>query len=122
MFVSHRPICGLSSTFPTPYTAYDKMTDGLSLSEEDAVFRLNAADWFFATLIESELCWWRRTNMNTDYPFFQKAYGSRDWNRFARFPFSPVLKIDYASKALPISRTPAADAYLPANRSLLWRR
>ena len=46
--------------------------------------------------------------MNTDYPFFQKAYGSRDWNRFARFPFSPALKIDYASKALPISRTPAA--------------
>jgi predicted TIM-barrel fold metal-dependent hydrolase len=47
MFGSDRPICGLSSTFPTPYRAYEKMTDGLSLSEEDAVFRLNAADWFF---------------------------------------------------------------------------
>ena len=43
--------------------------------------------------------------MNTNYSFFQK--GSRDWNRFARFPFSSALKIDYASKALPVSRTPA---------------
>jgi hypothetical protein len=24
------------------------MTEGLSLSEQDAVFRLNAADWFFS--------------------------------------------------------------------------
>jgi len=48
MFGSHRPICGLSSTFPTPYAAYEKMTEGLSLSEQDAVFRLNAADWFFS--------------------------------------------------------------------------
>jgi hypothetical protein len=46
--------------------------------------------------------------MNTDYPFFRKSYGSRDWNRFARFPFSSALKIDYASKALPVSRTAAA--------------
>ena len=45
--------------------------------------------------------------MNTDYSFFQKGYGSRDWNRFARFPSSSALKIDYASKALPVSRTPA---------------
>ena len=44
----HRPICGLSRTFPTPYAAYEKMTEGLSLSEQDAVFRLNAADWFFS--------------------------------------------------------------------------
>ena len=50
MFGSHRPICGLSSTFPTPYRAYERMTDGLSLSEEDAVFRLNGADWFFGGL------------------------------------------------------------------------
>jgi predicted TIM-barrel fold metal-dependent hydrolase len=50
MFGSHRPICGLSSTFPKPYAAYEKMTDGLSLSEQDAVFRLNAADWFFSGL------------------------------------------------------------------------
>jgi len=46
--------------------------------------------------------------MNIDYPFFQKGYGSRDWNRFARFPFRSAPKIDYASKALPVSRTPAA--------------
>ena len=46
--------------------------------------------------------------MNTDYSFFQKGYGCHDWNRFARLPFRSALKIDYASKALPISRTPAA--------------
>jgi hypothetical protein len=46
--------------------------------------------------------------MNIDYPFFQKGYGSRDWNRFARFPFRSAPKIDYASKALPVSQTPAA--------------
>jgi hypothetical protein len=46
--------------------------------------------------------------MNTDYSFFPKGYGSRDWNRFARLPFSSALKIDYASNALPVSRTPAA--------------
>jgi predicted TIM-barrel fold metal-dependent hydrolase len=54
MFGSHRPICGLSSTFPKPYAAYQKMTEGLSLSEQDAVFRLNAADWFFSGLPLSE--------------------------------------------------------------------
>jgi hypothetical protein len=46
--------------------------------------------------------------MNIDYSFFQKGYGSRDWNRFARLPFRSALKIDYASKALPVSQTPAA--------------
>ena len=46
--------------------------------------------------------------MNIDYSFFQKGYHSRDWNRFARIPFSSALKIDYASKTLPVSRTPAA--------------
>ncbi|HEX6563687.1 MAG TPA: hypothetical protein VF020_05350 [Chthoniobacterales bacterium] len=46
--------------------------------------------------------------MNTDYPFFQKGYGARNWNRLARLPFSSELKIDYASEALPVSRTRAA--------------
>jgi predicted TIM-barrel fold metal-dependent hydrolase len=47
MFGSHRPICGLSISYPTPYPAYEKMTERLSPSEQDAVFRSNAADWFF---------------------------------------------------------------------------
>ena len=46
--------------------------------------------------------------MNIDYLFFQKGYGSRNWNRFARLPFRSASKIDSASKALPVSRTPAA--------------
>jgi hypothetical protein len=46
--------------------------------------------------------------MNIDYSFSQKGYGSRDWNRFARLPFRSASKIDYASKALPVSQTPAA--------------
>jgi Amidohydrolase len=50
MFGSHQPICGLSSTFPKPYLAYQKMTECLSPSEQDAVFRLNTADWFFSGL------------------------------------------------------------------------
>jgi predicted TIM-barrel fold metal-dependent hydrolase len=50
MFGSHRPICGLSTSFPTPYAAYEKLTECLSPSEQDAVFRLNAADWFFSGL------------------------------------------------------------------------
>jgi predicted TIM-barrel fold metal-dependent hydrolase len=54
MFGSHRPICGLSSSFPTPYAAYEKMTKCLSPSERDAVFRLNAADWFFSGLQTSK--------------------------------------------------------------------
>ena len=45
--------------------------------------------------------------MNIDYSFFQKGYHSRDWNRFARIPFSSALKIDYASKPLLVSRTAA---------------
>jgi predicted TIM-barrel fold metal-dependent hydrolase len=50
MFGSHHPICGLSSTHPTPYPAFEAMTAGLSNSERDAVFRGNAADWFFSGL------------------------------------------------------------------------
>jgi predicted TIM-barrel fold metal-dependent hydrolase len=47
MFGSHHPICGLSSSHPTPYHAYAAMTASLSSSEQDAVFRANASDWFF---------------------------------------------------------------------------
>ena len=50
MFGSHRPICGLSKGFPTPYAAYERMTECLSPSDQDAVFQLNAADWFFSGL------------------------------------------------------------------------
>jgi predicted TIM-barrel fold metal-dependent hydrolase len=50
MFGSHRPICGLSTSFPTPYPAYEKMTECLSPSEQEAVFRSNAVDWFFSGL------------------------------------------------------------------------
>jgi len=51
----------------------------------------------------------RRTNMIINYLFFQKGHGPHDRNRFARFPFGSGLKIDYASEALPVSRTPAPD-------------
>jgi predicted TIM-barrel fold metal-dependent hydrolase len=50
MFGSHHPICGLSSTHPTPYPAYEVMSAALSSSEQDAVFRTNAANWFFSGL------------------------------------------------------------------------
>jgi predicted TIM-barrel fold metal-dependent hydrolase len=50
MFGSHHPICGLSSSHPTPYPAYEAMTATLSSSEQDAVFNTNAAGWFFSGL------------------------------------------------------------------------
>jgi predicted TIM-barrel fold metal-dependent hydrolase len=50
MFGSHRPICGLSASFPAPYTAYERMSAGLSNAQQDAVFRLNVAEWFFSSL------------------------------------------------------------------------
>jgi hypothetical protein len=46
--------------------------------------------------------------MNIDYSCFREGYYPSDWNRLSRFPFSSALKVDYASKALPVSRTPAA--------------
>jgi predicted TIM-barrel fold metal-dependent hydrolase len=51
MFGSHHPICGLSSSHPTPYPACAAMTAALSSSEQDRVFRANAADWFFGGLL-----------------------------------------------------------------------
>jgi predicted TIM-barrel fold metal-dependent hydrolase len=50
MFGSHRPICKLSSTFPEPYRAHEVLTAKLTASEQDAVFRQNAASWFFAAI------------------------------------------------------------------------
>ena len=50
MFGSHRPISRLARNFPSPYEAYQEMTRELSGAEQDAVFRLNAAEWFFGGL------------------------------------------------------------------------
>jgi predicted TIM-barrel fold metal-dependent hydrolase len=48
MFGSHRPLCKLSRSFPNPFRAYEKFVASLTQSEQDAVFRKNAAAWFFA--------------------------------------------------------------------------
>jgi predicted TIM-barrel fold metal-dependent hydrolase len=50
MFGSHGPISRLARNFPSPYDAYQEMTSGLSTTEQDAVFRLNAAEWIFGGL------------------------------------------------------------------------
>jgi predicted TIM-barrel fold metal-dependent hydrolase len=47
MFGSHRPLCKLSRSFPNPFRAYERFVASLSPSEQDAVFRKNAAAWFF---------------------------------------------------------------------------
>jgi predicted TIM-barrel fold metal-dependent hydrolase len=47
MFGSHRPLCKLSRSFPNPYRAYEQLVAELTASEQDAVFRQNAAEWFF---------------------------------------------------------------------------
>ncbi len=46
MLGSHRPISGLSRSFASVYAGYEELTAGLSESEQDAVFRRNAAEWF----------------------------------------------------------------------------
>src|SRR5882757_2307050 len=50
MFGSHRPISRLARNFANPYEGYQEMTRDLSSAEQDAVFRLNAAEWFFGRL------------------------------------------------------------------------
>jgi predicted TIM-barrel fold metal-dependent hydrolase len=50
MFGSHRPISRLARNFQSPYEGYQEMTRDLSSAEQDAVFRLNAAEWFFGGL------------------------------------------------------------------------
>jgi predicted TIM-barrel fold metal-dependent hydrolase len=50
MFGSHRPISRLARNFASPYEAYQEMTRDLSGAEQDAVFRRNAAEWFFGGL------------------------------------------------------------------------
>jgi predicted TIM-barrel fold metal-dependent hydrolase len=50
MFGSHRPLSRLAQNFASPYEAYQEMTRDLSEAEQDAVFRWNAAEWFFGGL------------------------------------------------------------------------
>lgn len=50
MFGSHRPISLLAQRVAHPYAAYEEMTEGLSEAERDAVFRGNAARWFWGGL------------------------------------------------------------------------
>ncbi len=50
MFGSHRPISRLARNFRSPHVAYQEMTRGFSTTERDAVFRLNAAEWFLGGL------------------------------------------------------------------------
>jgi predicted TIM-barrel fold metal-dependent hydrolase len=50
MFGSHRPISRLARNFPSPYEGYRKLTQGLSKTEADDVFRVNAAKWYFGGL------------------------------------------------------------------------
>jgi len=50
MFGSHRPISRLARRVANPYDIYEEMTRGWSETERDAVFRLNAAAWFFGGL------------------------------------------------------------------------
>ena len=50
MFGSHRPISKLARIVLHPYAAYEEMTRGLPEGERDAVFRANAARWFWEGL------------------------------------------------------------------------
>jgi predicted TIM-barrel fold metal-dependent hydrolase len=50
MFGSHRPISRLARKVANPYEVYAELTRSLSEAEQDAVFRGNAARWFFAGL------------------------------------------------------------------------
>ena len=47
MFGGHRPLSQLAHNFPSPYTGYEQLVGKLSPQEQDAVFRDNAAKWFF---------------------------------------------------------------------------
>lgn len=53
MFGSHRPISRLARRIANPYEAYAELTRSLSEAERDAVFRGNAARWFFGGRSES---------------------------------------------------------------------
>ena len=55
MFGSHRPISRLARNFQSPYEADEELTKGFSEAERDAVFRLNAAKWFFDGLREKNV-------------------------------------------------------------------
>ena len=47
MFGGHRPISRLARRMARPYEVYVEMTVGRSEAERDAVFRGNAARWFW---------------------------------------------------------------------------
>ena len=55
MFGSHRPISRLARNFQSPYEAYRELTKGFSEAERDAVFRLNAAKWYFDGLRQKDV-------------------------------------------------------------------
>jgi predicted TIM-barrel fold metal-dependent hydrolase len=50
MFGSHRPISRLGTSIRSPYLAYGELASAVSPSEQDAIFRANAARWFFERL------------------------------------------------------------------------
>jgi predicted TIM-barrel fold metal-dependent hydrolase len=50
MFGSHRPISRLARKIANPHEVYAEWTRSLSETEQDAVFRGNAARWFFGGL------------------------------------------------------------------------
>jgi predicted TIM-barrel fold metal-dependent hydrolase len=50
MFGSHRPISKLARRVANPYAVYEEITRGLSEAECDAMFRTNAARWFWSGL------------------------------------------------------------------------
>jgi predicted TIM-barrel fold metal-dependent hydrolase len=50
MFGGHRPISKLARNIARPYADYEEMTQGLFEAERDAVFRTNAARWFWRGL------------------------------------------------------------------------
>jgi predicted TIM-barrel fold metal-dependent hydrolase len=44
---SHRAISRLATDFPMPHVGYEKLVASLSPTEQDAIFRRNAKEWFF---------------------------------------------------------------------------
>jgi predicted TIM-barrel fold metal-dependent hydrolase len=55
MFGSHWPIAGLAGSFESLYAAYETMASRLSSSEQDAVFRRNASEWFGISALSGAL-------------------------------------------------------------------
>jgi predicted TIM-barrel fold metal-dependent hydrolase len=55
MFGSHWPIAGLAGSFASLYAAYETMASSLSSSEQDAVFRRTASEWFGISALSGAL-------------------------------------------------------------------